>query len=283
MAEHSWTVAAIQMRSGTDKETNLASATLLITEAARRGATYVQVPEYFNHLGPARGLLDAAESVPGPTTLAMGELAKSLEVNIHVGSLVEESPVSGKVFNTGVLIDRDGKMVATYRKAHLFDVDVPGVIAHQESEVIVAGDEMVTAQVDGVCLGMSICFDLRFPEMYRALSVAGAQALSVPAAFNAMTGRAHWQVLIRSRAIENHAFVIAAAQAGTTTEGIATFGHSMIVDPWGEVLAESLLDTEDVLVATLDLRQVGTRRAQIAVMDLRRRGLYESPVRHFGE
>ena len=275
------TVAAVQLSSGSDKEANVAAAMELVREAARRGATYVQLPEYFNYLGPAAGYLDAAETIPGPTTRTMGELARSLEVSVHLGSLVERSSTSGKVFNTSVLIDPAGDVVATYRKAHLFDVDVPGAIAHKESDVILAGDELVLAALDGVRLGLSICFDLRFPEMYRALSGAGAQVLCVPAAFNASTGRAHWEVLIRARAIENHAFVVAAAQVGTTAEGIATFGHSMIVDPWGEVLEVSTKDAPDVLVADLDVSQVARRRAQIAVLDFRRPDLYGAARRPF--
>ncbi len=272
-------VAAIQLSSGSNKDSNVASAIELVRLAAKRGATYIQLPEYFNYLGPARGYLEAAETVPGPTTRTMGELARSLQVSVHLGSLVERSPTGSKVFNTSVLIDRAGDVVATYRKAHLFDVDVPGAISHKESDVIIAGDELVLATLDGVRLGLSICFDLRFPEMYRALSGAGAQVLCVPAAFNASTGLAHWEVLIRARAIENHAFVVAAAQVGTTAEGIATFGHSMIVDPWGEVLEVSTSDSPDVLVADLDIGQVSRRRAQIAVMDFRRPDLYGAAVR----
>jgi predicted amidohydrolase len=274
-------VAAVQMSSGANKDENIAAAVALVRVAAQRGATYIQLPEYFNFLGPARGYLDAAESIPGPTTSTMSELAVSLGVSIHLGSLVEQSLVSGKVFNTSVLIDPTGRIAATYRKVHLFDVDVPGALTHKESEVIVAGEELALVVVDGVRLGMSICFDLRFPELYRELSIAGAQVLCVPAAFNASTGRAHWETLIRSRAIENHAFVVAAAQSGTTAEGIATFGHSMIVDPWGEVIAESALNAPEVLVANLDLDQVSKRRAQIAVLELRRPNVYGSTVHRF--
>jgi len=274
-------VAAVQLSSGSNKEANVAAAVELVRSAAQRGATYIQLPEYFNYLGPARGYLDAAETVPGPTTSTMGDLARSLGVSIHLGSLVESSPVSGKVYNTSVLLDPSGRVSATYRKAHLFDVDVPGAVVHRESEVILAGDELALATVEGVKMGLSICFDLRFPEMYRALGAAGALVLCVPAAFNASTGRAHWEVLIRARAIENHAFVVAAAQVGTTAEGIATFGHSMIVDPWGAVIEESTKESPDVLVAKLDVGQVSERRAQIAVMDFRRPDLYGSPVHSF--
>jgi predicted amidohydrolase len=274
-------VAAVQMSSGSDPQKNVADATALVHSAADGGATYIQLPEYFNYLGPARGFASAAEPIPGPTTSAMAELAVSRGVTLHLGSMAEVSGIGDKVFNTSVLIDPSGRIVATYRKAHLFDVDVPGAVVHRESDVIVAGDELAVAPVGSFLLGMSICFDLRFPEMYRALSAAGAQILAVPAAFNASTGRAHWSVMLRARAIENHAFVVAAAQVGTTAEGIATFGHSMIVDPWGVVLGEALSDGPEVLTATLDLDQVAERRTQIAVMEFRRPALYNSPIRHF--
>jgi predicted amidohydrolase len=175
-----------------------------------------------------------------------------------------------------VLLDASGHVVATYRKAHLFDIDVPGEVVFHESEVIASGNQLVVAECSGFRLGMTVCFDLRFPEMYRALSLMGATVFAIPSAFNATTGRAHWEVLIRARAIENHAFVVAAAQVGTTAEGIATFGHSMIVGPWGEVLAHSNSGGEDVLVAPLDLDEVARRRSQIDVMNLRRPQLYSS-------
>jgi deaminated glutathione amidase len=169
--------------------------------------------------------------------------------------------------------------VATYRKIHLFDVNVPGAIVHRESDIIVPGEEIVVARCEEFDLGLSICFDLRFPELYRKLALAGADVLAIPAAFNAITGRDHWDLLVRSRAIENHAFVVAAAQVGTTTEGIATYGHSLIVDPWGEVLAEATSDGPEVVDATLDVGEVARRRAQIAVMDFRRPDVYDREPR----
>jgi predicted amidohydrolase len=268
--------AAVQMSSGSDTASNLKSAVELIRHAAGQGATYIQLPEYFNYLGPVARYQEVAESIPGPTTKCFGELAKDLDVTIHLGSLLEVSRELGKFFNTSVLVDSSGQVVATYRKAHLFDIDVPGEVVLKESEAISSGDELIVAECPGFRLGMSICFDLRFPEMYRALSVKGATVLAIPSAFNAITGRAHWEVLVRARAVENHAFVVAAAQAGLTTEGIATYGHSMIVDPWGDVLAESDSDGQDVLIATLDLDEVARRRSQIDVFHLRRPDLYSS-------
>lgn len=272
------TVAAVQLSSGTDKARNLDAAKVLVERAADEGATYIQLPEYFSFLGPPTSLVAAAESLDGPTVSAMSDLARRRKVTLHLGSMVERSSIDGHVFNTGVVIDPEGAVVATYRKSHLFDVDVPGAVVFRESETIIAGDELVTTSLGGTRLGLSICFDVRFAELYRALAVAGAGLLAIPAAFNAATGRAHWEVLVRARAIENHAFVVAAAQCGVTDEGIATYGHSLIVDPWGIVLAESHQDVPEVLVTTLDIDEVSRRRAQIAVMDFRRRDLYESVV-----
>jgi predicted amidohydrolase len=273
------TVAAVQMSSGSNTSRNLDEAERLVTEAADRGAHYVQLPEYFNYLGPFSGFARAAEPVPGPTTTRMATLARSRGVSVHLGSLLEESSEKGKFFNTSVVFAPNGTIVATYRKIHLFDVNVPDAIVHRESDVIAPGHEMVVARLDGFTLGLSICFDLRFPELYRALALAGAEVIAIPAAFNAVTGRAHWDTLVHARAIENHAFVIAAAQVGTTAEGIATYGHSLIVDPWGEALAESTGDRPEVLLATLDLSEVARRRAQIAVMDFRRPDVYHRAVR----
>lgn len=262
------------MTSGTEPEVNLAQAEWGINEAADQGATYVQLPEYFNYLGSPRRYHEVAEALPGPTTSRIAHLARARGVAVHLGSLLERSDVAGRYFNTSVVIDSRGDIVARYRKTHLFDVDVAGVIAHHESDVLIAGDEIVVVEVAGLHLGLSICFDLRFPELFRALALGGAQVLGVPAAFNASTGLAHWEMLVRARAIENHAFVVAAAQAGVTSEGVATYAHSMVVDPWGEVVALARTDGPEVLVASIDVGEVARRRAQIDVLNLRRDDLY---------
>jgi predicted amidohydrolase len=272
------TVAALQMTSGTDPRVNVERALELVERAADRGATYIQLPEYFNYLGPASGFADVAESVPGPTTDRLAAVAASRGVSVHIGSLLERSDDPTRCYNTGVLLDPAGDIVATYRKAHLFDIDVPDEVVHRESDAIRSGERLVVCDLPAFRLGMSICFDLRFPELYRSLALAGATVLAIPAAFNAVTGRAHWEVLVRARAIENHAFVVAAAQVGTTAEGIETYGHSLVVGPWGDVLAESLVAGEDVLVVEIDVGDVVRRRGQIAVLELRRADLYGQPV-----
>ncbi len=270
-------VAAIQLASGTDAAANVARALALVEEAARAGARYIQLPEYTTYLGPPAGAAGAAETVPGPATDLFAAAARRLGVVVHVGSLLERT--AGRPANTSVVLGPDGRVAATYRKVHLFDVDVPGAVAYRESDALVAGDELVAVDLDGLRLGLSVCFDLRFPDLYGALARAGAQVLAIPAAFNAVTGAAHWHVLTRARAIENHAFVVAAAQAGRTPEGVATFGHALVVDPWGVILAEAQGDEPQVVAATLDLDAVTARRAQIDVLALRRPDAYARGVR----
>lgn len=267
------------MTSGADTLTNIERAQELVSMAAGEGATYVQLPELFNYLGPPDGYRRVAEPIPGPTTERFGALAREFGVTLHLGSMLESSTDSERPFNTGVVLDPFGEVAARYRKIHLFDIDVPGEVFFEESMSIAPGDDVVVFNSPNAAIGLSICFDLRFPELYRALAARGATVLAIPSAFNAVTGAAHWEVLIRARAIENHAFVVAAAQADTTAEGIATYGHSMIVGPWGETLAESTTDGEDVLIATLDLDDVARRRSQIDVLRLRRPDVSGAPRR----
>ncbi|MBW4078782.1 MAG: carbon-nitrogen hydrolase family protein [Acidobacteria bacterium] len=268
------TVAALQLTSGADEVSNIEQAFTLLTRATAQGATYIQLPEYFNYYGPTSKYGEVAQRIPGPLTDRLGEFARAHGVTLHVGSMLERTDESTRFFNTSVVIGNDGEIRATYRKVHLFDIDVPGEVSYQESRAIGASDELVTVELDAFTLGLSICFDVRFPELYRSLALRGATVLAVPSAFNARTGRAHWEVLVRARAIENLCFVIAATQAGTTAQGLSSYGHAMIVDPWGEVLAMSQHDDEGVLVASIELEQVARRRAQIATLALRRPDLY---------
>jgi predicted amidohydrolase len=261
--------------SGSNVEENLDVAEALVHRAADEGATYIQLPEYFNYMGPSKNFHDVRETIPGATTSRMGALARSRNVTLHLGSMIEVAPNSSRCFNTSVVLGPSGDILALYRKTHLFDIDVPGRVAQRESAFIAPGDELVVTDVAGLRLGLSVCFDLRFPEMYRRLALSGADVFAIPSAFNAHTGDAHWDILVRARAIENLAFVVAAAQVGTTSEGVATFGHSLIVGPWGDVLAESLTPHEDVIVATIDPIEVTRRREQLAVLKLRRPDLYD--------
>jgi predicted amidohydrolase len=269
-------VAAVQLSSGAHPTTNVERARELVRRAASEGASYIQLPEYFNFRGPASGYSSVAETIPGPTTEIFMALAKELTAVIHIGSMFERSSYPQKSFNTSVVIGPDGEILATYRKGHLFDVNVPGEIVHEESRHIAAGDQLSVVDVSGFRLGLSVCFDLRFAELYRQLSLHGATVLAVPSSFALATGRVHWEVLLRARAIENHAYVIAAAQAGTSDEGVASYGHSLIIGPWGEVLAESELEDEDIIYATVSGSEVTRRRSQIDVWSLQRPDLYES-------
>ncbi|MGH3733743.1 MAG: carbon-nitrogen hydrolase family protein [Acidimicrobiales bacterium] len=269
-------VAAVQLATGADGAANVERAINLIRRAASEGATYVQLPEYFNYRGPASRYRMIAETIPGPTTSLVADVAKELGIVIHIGSTFERSVNPEKSYNTSVVIGSGGEILATYRKGHLFDVHVPGEIESEESRNFVAGDELVMIDVLGFRLGLSICFDLRFAELYRQLSLHGATVLGVPSSFAVATGRVHWDVLLRARAIENHAYVIAAAQVGTTDEGVSSYGHSMIVGPWGEVLAQSDADGDDIIYATISPDEVARRRSQIDVWSLQRPDLYES-------
>jgi len=269
-------VAAVQLSSGAHPATNVERARELVRRAASEGAQYIQLPEYFNFRGPASRYSSVAETIPGPTTAIFAALAKELAVVIHLGSMFERSSHPDKSFNTSVVIDRDGEILATYRKGHLFDVNVPGEIVHEESRHIAAGDQLSVVDVYGLRLGLSICFDLRFAELYRQLALHGATVLAVPSSFAVATGHVHWEVLLRARAIENHAYVIAAAQAGTTDEGVSSHGHSLIIGPWGEVLAASEAEGEDVIYATITVEEVARRRSHIDVWSLQRPDLYGS-------
>ncbi len=282
MGSSTWVVAAVQTRSDANRDRNVEVTSALVERAAHAGATYVQVPELVTYLGPPRGYGEVAEPIAGPTVEHFAALARRLGVTVHLGSVLERSTTPGRVHNTGVVIGPDGALLATYRKVHLFDIAVPGQVEFRESDVIAPGSQLVTVDVGLARLGLSICFDVRFPELYRALALAGATALAVPAAFSAVTGPAHWATLVRARAIENHAFVVAAAQAGTTPEGVATNGDSMIVGPWGEIVARATGDEPQVLVASLDLDEVRRRREQIAVLALRRPDVYARTVQRGG-
>jgi predicted amidohydrolase len=243
--------AAIQLNSNPEKDRNLAIAASLVRDAAADRARLIVLPEKFNVLGSPDDLRAGAEPVPGPTTEWAGALCRELDVWLVVGSIVERVEGDEKLRNTSVLVGPDGSIHATYRKIHLFDVEVGGIV-YRESDAEAPGAEVVVADVDGVELGMAVCYDLRFPELFRIMAVRGARVVSLPAAFTVPTGRAHWEILVRARAIENQVFVIAAGQIGRHPPDHESYGHSMIVDPWGEVLAQAP-DEVGFVAADLDL------------------------------
>jgi predicted amidohydrolase len=257
--------AVVQMTSGPDREANLARASALVGEAAGRGAMLVVLPEVFacRAAGPAETA--GAEPIPGPTTAAMADLARRAGVWLCAGSLLEAVAGDARAYNTSCVLDPAGTIVARYRKVHLFDVDLPGRVAVRESDRRLPGDRPVVVSTPAAILGCSICYDLRFPELYRRLAKAGAEVLLVPSAFTFPTGEAHWEILCRARAIENQCYLLAANQTGESPHGHRDYGHSMIVDPWGTVLAR-VEDGEGVAVAELDGERLARVRRELPAL-----------------
>jgi deaminated glutathione amidase len=267
-------VSVIQMNSSLDRETNVEKALRLIDRAAGEGAQFVMLPEYATFFGDYDQYKKNSEAIPGPTFEAMSAKARQHGITIHTGSLIERTPQPGKFYNTSLVFNPKGELLAKYRKVHLFDVDVPGKITDKESSVVLPGDHLVVVKLPEFSLGLSICFDLRFPELYRPLALAGAEVLAIPAAFARGTGEAHWHILVRARAIENHAFVLAAGACGADLQGHYCFGHSLIVDPWGVILAEAPGEEETILVTDIDIAQANKRRMQIPVLNVRQPDVY---------
>jgi predicted amidohydrolase len=258
-------VAAIQMLASDDKAANLNEAVGWIRKAAREGARVVALPEVFIWRGEPKKERESAEPVPGPTTETMAGLARELRVYLLAGSIHEAIPDSHKVYNTSLLFDPRGQLIASYRKIHLFDVDLANGVCARESATRAYGDMMVVAPTELCPMGLTICYDLRFPELYRALVKQGAQLIFVPAAFTSYTGQAHWETLLRARAIENQVYVIAPDQFGKSPKSFESHGHSMIIDPWGKVLA-TLADGPGVVIAEIDLDYLMKVRAELPAL-----------------
>ena len=229
---------AVQLNSGHDKGRNLAVADRLTRAAAADGADLVVLPEKFNLMGTEEQMRAGAEPLDGPSISWAQETARELSIDLVAGSIAERRPGRERLSNTSVHVGPDGEVCAVYRKIHLFDVVVDGV-EYRESATEERGEEIVLSEAGGLPLGLSVCYDIRFPELYRILAVRGARVLAIPAAFTRPTGIAHWDLLVRARAVENQAFVIAAGQIGEWLPGKESFGASMIVDAWGEVLARA--------------------------------------------
>jgi deaminated glutathione amidase len=258
--------ACAQMRSGRDPRANRDAAVSLVREAARQGAGYIQTPEMTSLVERSRKALFEKVGPPeaDPTLAALREVARERRIVVHLGSIPVR--VGDKIANRAFLIDAGGDVVASYDKIHLFDVDLPNGESWRESATYAGGDRAVVAEMPWGYLGLTICYDVRFPALYRALAEAGASFLSAPACFTRQTGEAHWHVLQRARAIETGSFMISAAQGGTHEDGRETFGHSLIVDPWGRILAEA--GTEPgVILAEIDVAEVAKARARIPVLE----------------
>ena len=267
--------AVVQLNSNGEKDRNLATAERLVRAAAADGAELVVLPEKWNLLAEGEELLAGAESLDGPSLSAARSWARELGVHLLAGSVCETGQ-AGRAFNTSVLIGPEGgEDLGVYRKIHMFDVDVGGV-SYRESEHEEPGEEIVLATVGDLSVGLSVCYDLRFPELYRILALRGARAITVPSAFTAVTGRDHWEVLLRARAIEDQVFVLAPNQVGEAPPHFSSYGRSAIVDPWGVVLATAA-DGEGFAAADLDLGAQERVRERLPSLANRRPRAYAWP------
>jgi predicted amidohydrolase len=266
--------AAVQLNSTSDKAANLDAAERLVRAAAADGAELVALPEKWNLLAAGEELLAGAEPLDGPSLTAARGWARTLGIHLLAGSVAERGE-GERASNTSVLIGPGGEDLAVYRKIHMFDVDAGGV-SYRESEHELPGSEIVTAPVGELVIGLSICYDLRFPELFRILAVRGARLLALPSAFTRATGRDHWEVLLRARAIENQAFVLAPDQVGTAPPHFDSYGHSAIVDPWGTVLATAA-EGECFVAADLDLAMQDEVRQSLPSLANRRPQVYSWP------
>ncbi|HEY5160131.1 MAG TPA: carbon-nitrogen hydrolase family protein [Gaiellaceae bacterium] len=266
-------VACIQLTAGSDKAANLEQAERLVTRAVSLGAELVVLPEKWNLVGDSEALQVGAETLEqGESVRAMADWAKRQGVVLVGGSIVERREGREKLSNTSLVFDASGELIARYRKLHLFDVEVAGQI-YRESASEESGDEVVLTEVGGWKIGLTICYDLRFPELYRLLALAGAELVTVPANFTLRTGMAHWHTLLRARAIENALYLAAPGQIGEPTAGRPSYGHSLVVDPWGTVIAEAP-DTQTVIVAELERSRVSEVRSRLPVLSQRRPDVY---------
>jgi predicted amidohydrolase len=263
-------VAACQVNSRSDRAHNLATAVELLERAAAAGADVAVLPEYVDYLGPADGE-PKPEPVDGEFATLFADTARRLSMWVFAGSFREAGPDAGHTFNTTLVFDRSGGLAGSYRKVHLFDIDIAGrpEVSYRESRRVAPGGALTTVDVEGVRFGLSICYDLRFPELYRRLAIDGADVLLVPAAFTTHTGRDHWEVLLRARAIENTCYVVAAGQSGDHDPGRSSYGHSMVVDPWGTVVARAV-DGVGMVAADLALDRLGRIRTELPSLANRR-------------
>jgi predicted amidohydrolase len=262
-------VAVCQVNSQADRGHNLQVARDLLERAAAAGAELAVLPEYVDYLGPGQ-TAPKPEPTDGEFAEFFSNAAREIGIWVHAGSFHESGPDADHTYNTSLVFDPDGGLVAHYRKIHLYDVEIAGRVSYQESRSVAPGDETVVAEIAGVRTGLSICYDLRFPELYRRLAIEGAaRVLVVPAAFMMHTGRDHWEVLLRARAIENQCYVVAAGQIGDHDPGRTCFGRSMIIDPWGTVLAQAP-DTVSVVTADLDFDRLDKIRTELPSLANRR-------------
>ncbi len=248
----------------------------MIDDAAATGARLVVLPEIWTYLGNEEGNRANAERIPGPVTDALAAKAKQHGIYLHGGTMLEKRDGEPKLFNTTVVFDPSGELVAQYSKIHMFDVVLDGVASYKESNTVQRGEEIVTFDMDGTTVGLAICYDLRFPELFRILTLRGADVIVLPAAFTMTTGKDHWEVLIRARAIENQVYMVSCGQYGPDSSGKWCYGRSLIADPWGTVVATAP-DREFVLRATVDLDYLQKVRRQVPSVQNRQADLYRWP------
>ncbi|MEN6390535.1 MAG: carbon-nitrogen hydrolase family protein [Syntrophomonas sp.] len=273
MATDTLRLSILQMQVGLDKNQNLDRAALMVEEAASHGAQMVVLPEIFNSPYIARCFPEYAESYPGKSTNQLSELARRHSL-ILVGGSIPERDSDGALYNTSFIFGPDGTLIGRHRKIHLFDVDIPGKMTFQESVTLSPGNELQIIAQGDLRFAVMICYDVRFPELARQAALQGVHLLVIPAAFSRTTGSLHWDILMRGRAVDNQVFVAAAAPAFNPQASYQTWGHSMIVDPWGKILAQAA-DEEELLIVDLDLSVIDEVRSQIPVLKQRRTDLYE--------
>jgi predicted amidohydrolase len=261
-------VAVCQLNARDDRAANLGVARELLGRAAAQGADVALLPEYTDYLGPGAGA-PKPEGLDGGYAQFFADAARELGMWVLAGTFHETGPDPDRTFNTLPVFDRGGALVAAYRKIHMYDVEIPGRVSYQESRTVAPGADLVTVPVDDVTVGLSVCYDLRFPELYRRLADQGATVLVVPAAFMMHTGRDHWEVLLRARAIENQCYMLAAGQIGDHEPGRTCFGRSMVVDPWGTVIAQAP-DEVGVSVVDIDLDRLARIRLELPSLANRR-------------
>ncbi len=264
----SYLAAAVQMTASSSKEENLAKAETFVRLAAERGASLVVLPEVFSWRGPKGEGPKQAEAIPGPTSDRLSTLARQHRIHLVAGSFLEQSD-EPRSHNTSLLLNPAGEILACYRKIHLFDIDIPGQVTVKESASMKPGVEVVVHNTPLGIFGLSVCYDLRFPELYRQLAQRGAEVLFVPSAFTFPTGAAHWEPLLRARAIENQAYVIAPNQIGKNVHGHADYGNSMIIDPWGKIIARAP-DKECIITAEIDRDYLEKVRRELPCLAHRR-------------
>jgi predicted amidohydrolase len=270
-------VACVQLNASESKAENIERAARLVARAAATGADLVVLPEKWNGIGPPDFMRANAESLEGGETIdAMSGWARDHKITLVGGSIAERREGREKLSNTCVVFDSEGEIAAVYRKIHMFDVEVGGQV-YRESEVEEPGESAISCDVEGWKVGLTVCYDLRFPELYRILAVEGAEVITVPSAFTLFTGKDHWELLLRARAVENQCYVVAADQWGTHGDGKASYGRSMIVDPWGLVLAQAP-DEDCVIAAELDRARVEQVRRALPSLANRQPAAYRRPA-----